>query len=148
MSKKPKSDKGEISLETMRRFEATGVPLSLVEELFEQIHLPENLRIGFWQGADERAPECLPGKVLSIKTECNGKVTVTIGSTAEGGAPADGDEIGLESYFYAPRELTKDQLDELKRAQSGRLCVKVCFEKGENGRVVQSIEVFECPKKK
>lgn len=145
MSESKQASGPEIPLEALRTFEATGVPLSVVSELFDRAELPVEIQERFWQVAREKQFSCISGKVGNIKTKRDGSVVVAIASTATGGAPSAGQATPLTNFFYRPPDITEAQLAELKRAQSAKLCVRICFQSEQGGRPIDSVEVFECP---
>ena len=120
--------------EIYTRFEPTGgVPVDLVTELFALLKMPEHTQSAFWEAAVRRDEVCITGEVQSVKTRRDGTTQVGIGV-----------ERGT-NYPYHPANLTQAQLDEMKRAQSARLCVTVCWEHEVGvGRVVTSVVVHEC----
>ena len=83
---------------------------------------------------------CIEGIVESITRQRNGKIQVCIGSNAQGKPPSSVEDITLRNYFYSD-DFGEGDLDEFKRAQNHKLCVKVCFD--ENRNIVQ-LTVFYC----
>lgn len=122
-----------------------GLPANIICELFTRANVDPAVQAKFWQQARAKEFATIAGRVGYIKTNRDGTAQVAIESTATGGAPRPGEPTPLTNYFYFPDDLTQDQLDELKRAQSGGFCVELEFQLEDGARPVNSVRVFPCP---
>jgi len=81
------------------------------------------------------------GIVLSIAPNSDGTTKVTVDSSAYGNAPSPGVHGPLENYFYAPTEMTMQQLAQFQSALTGGLVVTVNFTLVNNNRGIDNIIV-------
>lgn len=123
-------------------FGIAGVSEDVLKAALAKVQLSREEKRQLLIEARKRTITCTRGRVLRISTNNQGVTMVTVGST-DGKPTPKGGKATLETYFYAPGDLTKAQLSELKRAQEADLCVEVCRPNPSN--TVVAVNVFECP---
>lgn len=144
MAKKTMNRKNARSDSDFPGFGLSGIAEDVITAALQKIGLSRQTQKEFLQEIRKQAVTCLSGRVSRISTSNDDVTTVVISST--NGAPApEGSVPNLESFFYAPQNLPESLLNELKRAQGARLCVRICYY--ENTRKVISVDVFDCPGK-
>ncbi|MCW5977752.1 MAG: hypothetical protein KIT09_06725 [Bryobacteraceae bacterium] len=116
----------------LRRFEKVeGIPLPVIAELFSRMQLAGDLQQAFWQQVAAKPWEQTTGSVRAVTTMGDGVTLVEVI-----------DRDGSTTIFYHPRDMSDQQLDESKRAQSHGLSVRVMYQDEAEKRPVKGLEVF------
>jgi hypothetical protein len=123
----------EIPVEARGRFEGCGgIPVDVVAELFARSEAPAAVQAAFWEAVLLKDIQRTPGaRVMRIVTRRNGTQVVI------------DDGKGHAYTFEVPDEMTEEQLEEMKRAQSHGLPVNVEFQTEGKKKTVNAVEVWE-----
>ena len=134
-----RSEQISVPREARNAFEqADAIPLDIVSELFGRAKIPTQLQAAFWETVAEKQHKSFAWKSIRIKTRRDGtKELILISSSIE------------VIKFQIPDDLTDEQLEEMKRAQSANLPGVIDYQLEDGGkRPVNFVEVFERPEEK